>query len=101
MYSGPDLDSEMAITHSFTKKVQSMIEESSSNLSSDKKVLLPNNPPFIWPEALWHTKDGTYEYHPPFDFFLLDADMVNVVIVGTRNGTVEWVHTLMQKDGAL
>ena len=53
------------------------------------------------PEARWHTKDGTYECHPPFDCFLADADLINGLIVGTWNGTVEWVHTFIQKDGAL
>lgn len=66
--------------------------------NTDRVLLTP--PPFIWPEARWHTKDGTYDYHPPFDPFLVDADLINGVIVGTWNGTVKWVHTLMQKEGA-
>lgn len=78
-----------------------MIEESTQNRQPQRpNKVLPIVPPFIWPEARWHTKAGIYKFHPPFDDFLADADLINGVIVGARDGTAEWVHTLMQKDGA-
>lgn len=62
--------------------------------------ILLTQPPFIWPEARWHTKDCIYEHHPPFDDFLLDSDLISGVIVGAWDGTVEWLNSLMQKDVA-
>ncbi len=75
-------------------------EPSRNQQPQNTSNVLSTQPPFIWPEARWHTKDIIYEYHPPFDSSLMDADLINGVIVGAWNGTVEWVNTLMKKDGA-
>jgi hypothetical protein len=61
---------------------------------------LSMQPSFIWPEARWHTKDGNYKSNPPFDSFIADADLINGVIVGAWNRTVEWLNDLMKKEGS-
>ena len=66
----------------------------------EQNLVLPANPPFIWPETRWHARQGTYEYHPPTEPFLADADLINGVLVGAAEHTVEWLHTLIQKEGA-
>jgi hypothetical protein len=61
---------------------------------------LSTQPPFIWPEARWHTKDSEYQSKPPFDSAIADADLINGVIVGAWNGTIQWVNGLMKKEGS-
>lgn len=75
-----------------------MTEEPTDNKQPQKtNKMLPTQPPFIWPEARRHTKDATYECHPPFDSLLLDADLINGLVMGLWNGTVELAYTWVGK----
>lgn len=83
----------LAHAHSCAEGMRNMTKEPTDNKQPQKtNKVLPTQMPFIWPEARWHTKAGTYKSRPPFDSFLVDADLINGVIVGAWNGTVEWVH---------
>lgn len=68
-------------------------------LFPDEHVAIRSDPSFIWPEPRWHTGQGHYNYLPPFDSLIGESDLINGVLVGTADKTVEWLSTLLKKEG--
>lgn len=76
-----------------------MTAEKILQLFPDKHVVLRNDPSFIWPEPRWHTGQGHYDHVPPFHSHIEEADLINGVLVGTADKTVEWLSALLKKEG--
>lgn len=58
-------------------------------------LVLPNIPPFVWPEPRIHTNDAKYVTLPPFEKFMSDADLIAGALVGVTDKTVQWLETIM------
>jgi hypothetical protein len=76
-----------------------MTENKILQLFPDKDVVLRNAPSFIWPEPRWHTGQGRYNHMPPSDSLIEEADLINGMLVNTSDKAVEWLNTLLKKDG--
>lgn len=74
---------------------QSLFHESSPQVAAD---ILPSQSPFIWPEARFHTGQAEYANVPPASELLTQADLVSGVVVGAAEGTVGWLHDVLN-DG--
>ena len=58
-------------------------------------LVLPNIPPFVWPEPRMHAGGANYETMPPFEKLMADADLIAGTLVGVTDNTVCWLETIM------
>ena len=77
-----------------------MSTEFAPNPSPETQFVLPIDPPFIWPEPRWHEGQMDYEHHHPFEPLVAHADLISGALVGAAGRTVEWIDTMMRKEGA-
>ncbi len=66
--------------------------------SGEKLGELLAKPPFIWPEARVHAGQALYTTVPPARSLFAEADLISGLLVGTADGTIQWIDELLRSE---
>lgn len=58
-------------------------------------VLLPSEPPIMWPGARWLNGLGVYLHHPPSVDLFARADLIGALLVGAGDEALQWLGGLL------
>ena len=59
--------------------------------------ILPEQPPFIWPDACILAGVAYYSEYPPGVGLITNADLISGVIVGASDATVRWIEQVLSR----
>lgn len=65
--------------------------------SNEQTHELPTIPPFIWPEARFHSGVASYTALPPTLSLWADAKLISGLLIGAADGAVRWLTELVNK----